>query len=49
MLVSWSSVGDDHPHVGTLKEWENGTAIVREHVRWMTGEEDKEVAVRGGQ
>lgn len=49
MLVSWSNVGDDLPHVGTLKEWDNGTAVVREHVRWMTGEEDKEVAVRGGQ
>lgn len=46
MLVSWKTVGDDRPHVGTLKEWDNGTAIIREHLRWLTGEDDKNTAVR---
>ena len=33
MLVAWKTVADDGEyhgyHVGTLKEWDNGTAIVR--------------------
>lgn len=45
MLVGWKTLNGDW-HVGTLKEWDNGTAIIREHVKWMTGYPDKDVAVR---
>ncbi len=34
MLVAWHTIADDGEyhgwHVGVLKEWDNGTAIVRE-------------------
>jgi hypothetical protein len=43
MLVAWHTLADDGEyhgwHVGTLKEWDNRTAVVRE--------DGKDVAVRG--
>ncbi len=45
MLVGWKTL-DGEWHTGTLKEWDNGTAIVREYRRHFTGEEDREIAVR---
>ena len=45
MLVSWTTIDREELHVGTLKEWDNGTAIITEDVKWMTGEPDKNVAI----
>lgn len=44
MLVGWKTL-DDEWHVGTLTEWDNGTAIIKE--RFFNGEDAKIIAVRG--
>lgn len=46
-LVSFRLVGDEDGEyrVGTLKEVDNGTALIREHRRLVTGEDDANISV----
>lgn len=46
MLVGWCSVDGKTWHVGTLKAWDGEIAIIREHLKLLTGEPDKDVLVR---
>lgn len=44
-LVGWVGQVSSEWRVGTIREWRDGTATVREHVKVFTGEPDRDVWV----